>query len=841
MLRKNSISAVIAATVLISSHVSYAGGQSNSALSTSQPVKVPAPHKPVPPRLEKPVKWHSPATPRSMVGGLWTTDASFKSTIHLKNGVENSAVTVSPILYLSNGKRVVIPDVTLEPSGTAVISINDALRDAGIAPWATLTGYVEVQYKWPWDPLCVTVISVDAVHSVVFTSFLKPLYSPSLLRPHFLDTASRVRVIEGMWWKQETQVMGFVSLSNVTEEPIAATVRVTDGQGRSIGDHRLTVSPHGTKTLRLSELNRADEVAGGIQVSYTGDQDALSVNGGLQDQASGYSAGIQFIPTPAPSEDTRETKVITYAEIGLMNGTADPMMLFPADTVFTPYSVVGNVSDQVVHVSPALFWMQSGVAHSASLAQFTLPPHRTQLLDMRSLLSEAGLIEHNGSFNLILDVEGQPGSVLMASGSVDQKNNYVFEVAPRGVKESASKNLGYWSTANGDDTMVTLWNPADEAQDFVFTFFFSGGHYNWPVHLGPKATRTFNVSEVIQNQIPDDDGNLIPSNIHDGSAKISGTRGENEHILVVMDAGTYNVRKATCSGQCVWCNGATDAWLTIPTIPNVNNAQLTMTDQWNSGTQYNLTNNSGWTSYQTNIATVKSSGGMATGVSPGAASFGAYDGEEFVYAQSCVIPPCPVQAGVRGSGGGTVLAVTISIKSSGTAASDDSARGAYHTLVGTYNLGNFVDPGGFCTIGYEASGKTAPSSYSGTVTLVRTKGGVTYRGSTGQTVNTTYPPGTPDTSEAQYEDTNPQSGGSNGVVYDLDAPGVKPLPSEIGRMRLNFFENAQIPDGTYVANEVGFYARLSCLWGSAGNTFKNDVTGDNVLGMGTTKTSWNLQ
>ena len=53
----------------------------------------------------------------------------------------------------------------------------------------------------------------------------------------------------------------------------------------------------------------------------------------------------------------------------------------------------------------------------------------------------------------------------MSSGSVDQKNNYVFEVKPYGVAESAAKELCYWSTSNGDDTMLTLWNPADEPQD----------------------------------------------------------------------------------------------------------------------------------------------------------------------------------------------------------------------------------------------------------------------------------------------------------------------------------------------------------------------------------------
>lgn len=183
-----------------------------------------------------------------------------------------------------------------------------------------------------------------------------------------------------------------------------------------------------------------------------------------------------------------------------------------------------------------------------------------------------------------------------------------------------------------------------------------------------------------------------------------------------------------------------------------------------------------------------------------------------------------------------VLEATITIQSSGTIPTANTARGEYYDAVGSYSLGNFVDSGGYCTIGYQATGTLDPSSYTGTVTLVRTKGGVDYDGPTGQAVLVSYPSGTDDTSQAAFEVTTP----TNGVVYDLDAPGVDPTQGQIWRQRMNFFENAQLPDGTYIANEVGFYVRLSCVWGSSGNIFGTDVSGDNVLGMGSTNTSWNL-
>jgi hypothetical protein len=57
-----------------------------SFLSAQQP-KVLAPHKPVAPLVTPRRKLQQPSALHSMVGGLWMTDANFKSTIYLRNDV----------------------------------------------------------------------------------------------------------------------------------------------------------------------------------------------------------------------------------------------------------------------------------------------------------------------------------------------------------------------------------------------------------------------------------------------------------------------------------------------------------------------------------------------------------------------------------------------------------------------------------------------------------------------------------------------------------------------------------------------------------------------------------
>src|SRR5450755_1613861 len=80
--------------------------------SFAQQPRVLAPHRRIPTRV--PASQTQPLPPAiqgSLVGGLWMTDPNLKSSLYLKNVVEISAVTVTPILYLSNGNKFALPDV----------------------------------------------------------------------------------------------------------------------------------------------------------------------------------------------------------------------------------------------------------------------------------------------------------------------------------------------------------------------------------------------------------------------------------------------------------------------------------------------------------------------------------------------------------------------------------------------------------------------------------------------------------------------------------------------------------------------------------------------------------
>ncbi|MGH9511694.1 MAG: Ig-like domain-containing protein [Terriglobales bacterium] len=735
-----------------------------SAMGQTQRPKVMAPHRAIPPRADKQVKWLTPMMQRSMIGGLWMTDANWKSAIYLRNGVETDPVTVTPILHLSNGVKYTLPDVTLPPAGNAIIDINQGVRQFGIASFATLSGYAEIQYNWPWDPFCATIRNVDTAHSLIFTYGLQTTAPPPLKIVNPV-TKTPTNVMEGMWWKQERNVTGFIALANISSRPIQVSVTVIDNQANSLGQHQVTVSPQGMKLVDLAELASATVTQGGIQIASDATTDNLIVNGGLEDSTVGYSANLPFAAGPVTPSTAAAT---TIAELGLMAGAADPMMLFPAGTTFTPYSVLRNVSSAPISVTPTLWWMAGGLPHSAQLAPLSLQPHQTQSLDGAALLTQAGLASatktFNGTFNLVLDANTKPGDLLLAAGSVDQTNTYVFEVVPRTVSESGSKSFQYWSTGNGDDTMVTLWNPTDEAQDFALTLFFalpdgSRGHYVLPLHLEARVSRTFNVSEIIQTQVPDAEGNVIPAVVREGGMKIAGSIAENQHIMIVADAGIYNVRKATCGVSCGQCDGYSSAAVVAGSFGLTVNAtqQLNFMGTWNSGTQYNL--GGAWSSNNNSVATV--GGGLVTAKSPGTADISALVNNEPVEAgYICYENSCPTSS----FGGGSSGTVTPKISQN----------------TPLWYFGNGIPtPSGF-TLGSTSATLTASGGGSGTYGWSITSGSskAVLQGTTsGQNItsvtiaSTSYSTAQNDvTVQLQFEPTNGNSSVQTSYSLSIDSP-----------------------------------------------------------------------
>jgi hypothetical protein len=101
-----------------------------------------------------------------------------------------------------------------------------------------------------------------------------------------------------------------------------------------------------------------------------------------------------------------------------------------------------------------------------------------------------------------------------------------------------------------------------------------------------------------------------------------------------------------------------------------------------------------------------------------------------------------------------------------------------------------------------------------------------------------------DTSLPAFRDDDPQSGGSAGKVYDLDAPGFSPDGNPVGtvvRRRVNFVEYTTVGGHALPGSVLTWYLRQSIIKTSSGDQPLNDISGDNTVGSGSTVLTWNLQ
>lgn len=180
---------------------------------------------------------------------------------------------------------------------------------------------------------------------------------------------------------------------------------------------------------------------------------------------------------------------------------------------------------------------------------------------------------------------------------------------------------------------------------------------------------------------------------------------------------------------------------------------------------------------------------------------------------------------------------------------DNGAKAAYtERMGGISHLGTFQDKTHIplWRTAVEIIGQVAPSNFEGEVKLNRDiVAGRVYRHKT----LTEREDNKPDNSPV-YVDFDPQSGGSNGKVYDIDAPGIgmefnPAFPvGIISRNRVNFKEWAEF-NGMKVSEDLLWFHRISIVKGSDGKDAleQNSVTHcrtDHIAGTGTTPLTWNL-
>jgi len=195
----------------------------------------------------------------------------------------------------------------------------------------------------------------------------------------------------------------------------------------------------------------------------------------------------------------------------------------------------------------------------------------------------------------------------------------------------------------------------------------------------------------------------------------------------------------------------------------------------------------------------------------------------------------------------TVISVTLALRVGGSVSSDNAGLTTYFNLLGTTNLGTFLSTGQTAAHAWrtavEIVGTVQPSGFSSTIIINREVIQFMRYGDNNNLAESGGPFGDT-TSIFLLRDDNPQSGTSQGKVYDLDAPALGTVASQpvgyIQRIRTNFRQWATV-NGVQVSGEIKWFARISVIKGANGDQRLDNIANDNLAEEGTTKLTWNLQ
>jgi len=518
-----------------------------------------------------------PMLPQMRQGGLWRTDGGFQSTFMLKSILVIAPIPVTPILFMADGTEYDLPQVQMDVAGTAMVNINNALQAAPANIQEHMSTYGSAALKFSWShPIAVytSILISDDVRSLSYMTHLDG-DDTETNGPNAVQTQ---RLIEGLWWKQESDVTGFLSLTNTSSKTVPATLQVLSADAASVATTQAVLSPHNTRLIDLRSMWAQlpeGTAQGGLRISFTGSLDAIVAEGGMEQEQKGYSAMLHFVTkkvsqetgmsissTPVSTTSASESQTTALDSPGMMMGTQDADMLFPQGTQFAPYVVMRNLTKQPMQVALAANVTQQGSPIDIPLGGVSLGPDASQQVDIKTMLSVAGLGTLNGLLNLRASFTGNPGDLMEETGSVDQSLTYVFEVPARTERWSHSKIIDVWNTATDTDTMINLWNYSNKDEDLILTFFHHTGQYQLPIHLAAHASLAMSVASLIKSGTPDAQGRRIPTNTVLGSAKISGVNGDRTHIDVAANVGIFNVRTGTCHYALITCAGVCGGWAT---------------------------------------------------------------------------------------------------------------------------------------------------------------------------------------------------------------------------------------------------------------------------------------
>lgn len=301
-MRATRVSSVLTVSAAIFSAVLLIASSLDSGVfRTSAAQPTPARSQAKAPKAQPPTDLPGPLLEQRLVGGFWRLDHTFGPTLIITNALQNVALPVTPILYTADGREYDLPVITLSPAGVSSIDIRSAVAGAPEEIRARFSDSGSAALKYAWHSSGVVSALVenrDAKRSLNFDFELLTQTSSMAHRAHTsqpgVATGRAGPVVQqGLWWREDPAVKGFLGVTNTASRPVYVTVQVLSDYGAFENERNIHLQPN--QTANLNVLDGVEGTSGGIEVRYDGTERDIALAGGLENANVGYSAHMPFV------------------------------------------------------------------------------------------------------------------------------------------------------------------------------------------------------------------------------------------------------------------------------------------------------------------------------------------------------------------------------------------------------------------------------------------------------------------------------------------------------------------------------------------------------------------
>jgi hypothetical protein len=478
--------------------------------------------------------------PQELFASYWTSEPGWDTELQLKNNLASGSLTVTPVLRLLSAQEIPLDPVTIAANDSISVWVNMGLLKHSPDLLSQPGSYGSVVFRFTaLDARNAFASSIARLRGgpIEFDNEAHPL-ADFAAWPRAAGPGSQ----EGIWSQLRSSGNDFVIVSNSSGKALTAKLWLSDASGKR-WSRTINLAAYQTQRLDFHDLLRASGLGGaygGIRVEVPAYAGALHSLHLLYDEAGQTSQLLKMVARdPAttlaeriPQSDHRLWT--TWAPM-LPLQVPDPILTMPAGTVLNPTVLVRNTTPKVVPATLSIAWHgERGVADGAAKVQdMRLAPYETRQIQIGPLQKQLGIPETSQWATLKLTSPGLPDDLMAIASSYDPSGRYGTEVT-FGDKIGSHFAGGEWRADATHGAIIAVTNAGSLSAQARVTLHYDKGGKKYEVQRTLKTGEQMwlRLAELIQNQIPDRNGNALPPSLSSGTYEVQDIGGKPGSLLV---------------------------------------------------------------------------------------------------------------------------------------------------------------------------------------------------------------------------------------------------------------------------------------------------------------------